>query len=404
MAACAAAAIAIALTVALLATAVAGYVRTGNGIGGDFLANYTGGALVRREAGRLYDLDAQALTQIDASPAGEEEDLLPFVLPPFAALAFAPVSLLPYQTALTAFGALNLILLGTLALLLRRELRSLEPRPRAAFLAGALGSIPFVVTLSWGQIDFVVAIGLLLGWRLLRARRDLAAGAALSLALVKPQLLLGVVALLIWQRRWRPLAALGGIAFVAGAGPMVILGPGATFDYAALILGITGMPATMDVRPEVMANWRGLTTSIVGRDSVALWAPGALVVGTLAAAAAAKAWREDAGAPRAYAFAVMLPLLISPHLHMASLVLLFTGLAIAAGSAPGIALALPGRRALGADLLALWLVPVLFTGWFLTANGLAVMVFVSAGVFAWYALTPAEIAPAQAVEPRALAA
>jgi len=394
------------VTCVLLTVAVTNYVREGDGVGGDFLANYTGGVLARRDSDHLYDLQAQAATQIDVSPSGaQDDDLLPFVLPPFAALAFAPLSALSYQVALAIFAAVNLVLLACFGALLHRELAPVAGRLRTTVLACTLCSIPVVVTLSWGQVDLIVAIALLLGWQLLRTNRDVAAGAVLSLALVKPHFLLGVVLLLLWQHRWRTLATLGAIGLAAFAAPLAVMGPGVTIDYAGLITGVRDMPATMDVRPEVMANWRGLIASIAGRDSLVYWAPGALAVGAGALYVSARRWREGASSPRAYALASILPLLVSPHVHMESMLLLFVAIALMIGGAGARELALPGRRRLDAELVLLYLVPVLFMGWFLTANGLAVMVFVTVGVFAWCALTrlPA-VETAGASEPVALAA
>ena len=398
--------LAVALTCVLLAAAVVNYVRDGDGIGGDFLANYTGGVLARRDSEHLYDLQAQAATQIEASPAGDQEkDLLPFVLPPFAALAFAPLAALPYQVALSVFAAINLVLLACFAALLRSELAPVAGRVRTTVLACALCSIPVVITLSWGQVDLLVVLALLLGWRLLRVDRDVAAGAALSLALVKPHFLIGVALLLLWQHRWQTLAMLSALALAAFAIPVAVMGPGVTADYSALVVGIRDMPATMDVRPEVMANWRGLVASMAGRDSLALWAPGALLIGSAALLACARRWRADAASPRAYALASILPLLLSPHVHMESTVLLFVALTLMIGPAGARELRLPWRRRLDAELSVLYLVPVLFIGWFLTANGLAVMVFITGGVFAWSALTPLSAAEAAgAREPLALAA
>jgi hypothetical protein len=89
-------------------------------------------------------------------------------------------------------------------------------------------------------------------------------------------------------------------------------------------------------------------------------------------------------ADQAYALAVMLPLLVSPHLHTQSLVLLFIPLAIALRGhfAPdeGAVFEFAHQSAVVAVLLALY--ALLFALWLATALGFAPMVLLVAGAFA----------------------
>ncbi len=391
------------ITALLLSAAIANYVRTGDGVGGDFLTDYAAGYLVRTSDGdRLYDLNTQAATEIAVSPAGENARLNPFVLPPAAAWIFAPLSLLPFRVAHMLFTATNLVALLGAVLLLRREMEGVAAPVRNALLLVFVFSMPVVTNISWGQIDLLLVYAALLGWRCLRSDREVLAGAAFSLALMKPHFLVGILILMVLQRRWKTLgtlAAIGGITLVPAA---LALGNGALTDYGRLVLGITKMPAEIDAQPHRMANWRGFVVSMSNRDELLLWLPGAALLGSLAMWLSAKEWRRDACSPRSYALAVTLPLLLSPHVHMQSMMLLFVAIALVLPSLPA---RLPVARGWSIEVSAalLLLVPVLFVGYFLTATVLAVMFAVNAAVFVWCALAPREpvAAPAEVSLPLA---
>jgi hypothetical protein len=93
--------------------------------------------------------------------------------------------------------------------------------PRHAIRASYLGLLwmPTIIALNLGQVSPVVLLGLVGFLWSLDNRRDVAAGACLSLTAVKPQIVALVwVALVLWviaNRRWRVLA--GAAACIAGA-------------------------------------------------------------------------------------------------------------------------------------------------------------------------------------------
>ena len=380
--------LAIAVTAVLLAFALTAYARTGDGIGGDFLTDYAGGYLVRTGDGHsLYDIQVQEHVQQDLSPAGADDDVNPFVLPPAAAWIFAPLSALPYRTAHVLFAIINLAALAGVLLLFWSELRGVDTRLRAAFFIAFALSMPAVTDISWGQIDLLLVAATLLGWRFLRTGSDLLAGCALSLALLKPHFLIGVVLLLLLRRQWKTMLVLAGLGFIVLVPPALLIGTSALGDYVSLVVGRTELPAYIDAQPQHMANWRGLMSSIVGRDDRLLWLPGAVLIGLTALAVCVRSWRLDPRSPRSYAMAVILPLLVSPHVHMQSMMLLFVAIAVMlqAGMRD---VALPGGRRLDGAAALLFMQVALFVGWFLTANEIAVMVLITAGVFCWCAFTP----------------
>jgi hypothetical protein len=386
--------VALALTLVLVAFAIANYVRTGDGIGGDFLTDYAGGHLVWSGRGdQLYDLDAQERAQRSASPAGEADDVNPFIAPPAVAWAFAPLSAVPYVPAHLMFTALNLLALAGALALLRRELREAPAAAAYTLLAVFALSMPAVTNITWGQIDLIIVYAFLLGWRATRGGNEVVAGSAFALLALKPYFLLGIIPLLVLQRRWSALAAFAAVALPLTAVPALALGSEAMGDYVNLLTGATEMPASMDTQPQHMANVRGLMNTVSGGDDMALWLPALALLAATSLALALRSWGRDLHSPRSYALAAMLPLLASPHVHMQSLMALFVAIAVVVGSERADELRLPlGGRNVDTAAALLCLGTALFVGWFLTANGVAVMVLISSGVFIWCATAPPETA------------
>jgi alpha-1,2-mannosyltransferase len=94
-------------------------------------------------------------------PATSAGDHLPFIYPPFAAIAFAPVTVLPWAVAAVAMFALSIFALGlTLYLVARRVWAGGGPRGALALTAAALPPAvelePVRSTLSFGQVNLVL--------------------------------------------------------------------------------------------------------------------------------------------------------------------------------------------------------------------------------------------------------
>jgi len=397
-------ALALIATALLAVTTVVRVVTAHGGAGGDFLSFYAAGSIVRHGGHGLYDAATQAAVQRALYP-GTLDHATGYPLPVFAAWAFAPLSKLPFGAAYLVWGAINLALLATLAAALARHLAPVPPLPRRAFVAAFALSIPVVTDVVFGQVDLVVLAALLGAWLLLRRDRTAAAGIVLAAVLLKPQFLLGVVPMLAARRQWRALLALAAAGVPLLVVPALVTDPHALLDNLALIARYRAGD-DLQVNAALMSNWRGFIVSATGNGSAWLWAPGALLI---AAAAYAIAWRRWTAAPagQAYALAVMLPLLVSPHLHTQSLVLIFIPLAIflrdqfaASPRAPA-----STREARAATLL-LALHAALFVCWLCTAVAFAPGVFLLAAIFAvlayrWPATDAAASAGAARIEARA---
>ena len=353
---------------------------------GDFLSFYAAGYLVRTGEGvHLYDPGVVDAAQRLLYPGGFDETV-GYPLPVFAAWLFAPLSYLPFTGAFLVYATMTAALLAGLLYLLAGQLADVPRGPRLLFLTCAALALPSLATIVFGQVDLIALAGLVGGYLLLRSGRRAAAGLPLCLVLIKPHLLLGVALYLVVRREWRTI----GVLAVAGV-PLLIV-PALLTGPVTLIENVREMVRLDNTllagsRVGVMANWRGFIASATNSNQLVLWAPGAIAIAGGAVAIAVSRWRDEggpAGFDRDYSLAVLLPLLVSPHLHTQSLVvaLLPGALLLRAYLAPG-APAKSSGRAVNALLV---LYTLLFALPFLAIQGLSLTVFLVAGGYLALAL------------------
>ena len=201
--------------------------------GRDFLAFYAAGTMVREGRGAdLYDLDAiRRVEQHVARSAGYELDAIaPWWNPPPCAWLFAPLSVLPYTTALTIWTATNLAAGAGAAYLLGR-LAAPHSRPDRALLALlVLASPPFLQSIVHGQngaISLLLVTVAVTAWR---SGKLFLASACLGLLLYKPQLAAALAVVLVLHRGWRAGAGLAYVGCVLLALTAQTL-PGSLPDY-----------------------------------------------------------------------------------------------------------------------------------------------------------------------------
>jgi Glycosyltransferase family 87 len=361
-----AAALAIVAFVATIAFTIAGVVRVltaSGGAGGDFLSFYAAGDIVRHGmTDRLYSVPVQSWVQHAVYP-GNLDRATGYPLPLVAAWFFAPISRLPFAAAYVLWLCANVAMLAALVVALERHLARVPVFPRRVFLTVFACSMPVAANLVFGQVDFIIFAALFGGYQLLRRDREVAAGVVLAAVLLKPQFLLGVVPMLMFWRQWRTLAALavGGTALLVL--PALLSHPGELADNVRFVWHYPGAGQDLSVNAARRSNLLAGRRWQVARD------------GRIAA-------------DQSYALAVLVPLLVSPHLHTQSLMLLFIPAAIALrGLFP------PGDEAAGrferqTAIVALLLAAyaALFAGWVSTSLGFApfaLLVAAAFGAVAW---------------------
>lgn len=188
---------------------------------------------------QLYDLSAQLreqnrLNEQGAVVVGKDVLAYPYPYTPFIAVLLSPLVGLPPLTGMAVWDVLNIAgMAGGLWFLL-----STLPLPRTTkllMLAAAISSFPFIINLQQGQSSGVTMLGLAVGIALLRQRRDLPAGLALGILLLKIQWLplLGVV--LLWKRRAMTLLGMVITGAVLMAMTLLTIGTGWIGPYMDIV-------------------------------------------------------------------------------------------------------------------------------------------------------------------------
>jgi Glycosyltransferase family 87 len=140
--------------------------------------------------------------------------------PPWALPLVTPFAPFPYETSRVLWLLANVALLLMAATVLWRVFRGPAERVTTAWMI-ALLTMPSLLLVRQGQIDAWIVAGLVgfLYWTREESRRDLAAGACLALASVKPQLLLGLwITLVPWVLSRRRFTLAAGFAGAIGVG------------------------------------------------------------------------------------------------------------------------------------------------------------------------------------------
>ena len=328
-------------------------VRPGVPKGADFLAFYTGAAVLEAGHGdRLYDRAMYRTTQDSIAPARVKYYA---VYPPPLYQTTRALLPLGYERAVQLFLIGQWLLIGLGAYLIATAVPELGPWRWAA--TGLLAASPFAFmnTLTGQGAGFWFAL-LGGGVLLLRRRRPLAAGIVLGLLCAKPSLALAVAGCLTLTGQWRALAgfALGGAALLGGS-----MALGGVEPWIAWVEWMRGpVPGSFWPIPERQMTWRtllgwplrshGLRASI-GPSAAGL----ALLAGVLLARRRPAV--TDARWPLRTGLVLSVLLLGLPHMIEYDLgmhAVLSLGIAAAVRTAPS--------RTGIAVLVLLWIAPALF--------------------------------------------
>jgi hypothetical protein len=170
----------------------------------DFTIFYTAGKMLRQGMGHQF-YDAQIQFEVQKAFAGQiptRSGPLPYNHPPFEALIFLPLTLLPYRQAFIAWDLLNLAALFGVALLLRRSGRMLSGIAPWALVIASLAFFPVFMSFLQGQDSVLLLLLCALGFRALSRDADFLAGCWFALGTFKFQLMIPLLLLMvIWNRR-----------------------------------------------------------------------------------------------------------------------------------------------------------------------------------------------------------
>jgi hypothetical protein len=192
------------------------------------------GRIVRDGNGhRLYDFALQHEYQAAALLPEHVPGIVPFISPPFLALAYVPWTGLAHGPAFALWSALVVAGLGGALLVLRPWTpRAGAHWPVAMLLA--LSFVPVLEGLTAGSNSLVAVPVFAAVFAALKSGRDGAAGAILALVLCRPQLALAPVVVLLWKRRMRALLGFGAVAAGLFALSMALVDRDAPFAWLRL--------------------------------------------------------------------------------------------------------------------------------------------------------------------------
>ncbi len=228
----------------------------------DFTIFYTAGKLLREGAGgQLYDVQAQFRIQKTLDEKGpSRQATLPYTHPPFEALIFLPLTLLPYVWAFAVWDLVNAVLLAGIVLLLRRSLGVLGLVPAWELILGSLAFFPVFACFLQGQDSILQLLLCAVGFLALRRRADMAAGCWFALAVFKFQFIVPLVLLLVLWKRSRVLLGFIPVSIGLVLVSAALVGWKELAIYPAYLLYALKTPSLVPVATGLMANLRGLAT------------------------------------------------------------------------------------------------------------------------------------------------
>jgi len=220
--------LAVAIILAGLSFATAGRGKTAFGppLGADFAGFFVAAQIFDRgEPDRLYDRDLHARLYHELLPELNPREIIPYVHPPFVAVALRPLTWLPYESAVAVWMVLSAALYVAGVLLVLRTCPELDLRYRILVLLLALAFEPFLFE-CWlgGQLSSVGFFAFATAGYFLHSRRPVAAGLALGLCFYKPTLLVLVLPGLVLARQGRVLAGMAATGVLLGLISLVAVG------------------------------------------------------------------------------------------------------------------------------------------------------------------------------------
>ena len=230
-----------------------GYYSNGmTSVPGDYICFWSAGRLAN-EAGYAKVYDLNALYEIQKSVVPTATVVLPMFYLPVFVLPFQILALIPIVQSYWLWMGLNFIFLILYLRLFIERIPASIPRRTLLMI---LVAFPVFQNFYAGQVNLLLMLAVGEFIQALVHKRNGRAGIWLALLLLKPQTLILILPVLLFQRNWKTI-------FTFGITSSLLL----LFSYALIGLnGINGFSASwldasqnnLTVAPENMTNWRML--------------------------------------------------------------------------------------------------------------------------------------------------
>jgi hypothetical protein len=296
----------------------------------DFSIFYTAAKILAQGQGAdLYNDSLQESVQRSFSPAvAARGSILPFNHPPFEALVFWPFAHFSFYTAYRLWLVINLGLLATAMLVLRRSLPVLGKAPVWLWLLAGLGFPPVAIALLQGQDSIWLLLCYCVAFAMYRRGADYGAGFWLGLGLCKFHMILFFMFGPLIQKRWRVIVGFGATAIGLVVVSVAALGRSVVMEYPRYAWWTDHVRKfRWNFMHSNTPNLRGMILSFLPPR---LWPTGEIlvVIASVAVLIAASYfwWRgedSDQGRELAFAAGVVATVLVSYHTWVQDLSLLF---------------------------------------------------------------------------------
>ena len=285
----------------------------------DFTAFYTGWTIARSpDRANLYNLDTQRAYQSrilssDGYDISELQDgLLPYLNPPHVSILFVPLTLLPRRSAFLSWMILQIAVL----LLLWQPIKELtKPDYRWVAIAAILAFPLTVITLGIGALSIFAAVSIFRADYALRKDRAIEAAFWLTLATVKPQMLLFPLVAFLIAYGIRLLVPFLVMMAALCAASFALIGSQPFFDYFRLLSFIQSSPGHLSALIHTTSTIRGLLFTFLGYERVGLVNPLSLILLILGLATVMFIWWRGVDYRVGLALTVLLGLYLGLHVN-----------------------------------------------------------------------------------------
>lgn len=245
---------------------------------------------------------------------------LAYFNPPFFAWLIGPLARLSLSRAFQVWTGLSVGLLLVDSWLLWRVAARLDLRLRLLLLLGFWSLYPVSYGLRLGQFSLLLVAAWCSAYLLLQRGRDRAAGLALTIFLVKPEMLVPVALALGWKRRWRVFETLIPLTLLAVGASIAVVGWHEALRYPAYLLQSTAWKDN-GIAIQLMYGWNGLLASSWSPLPIPSQTIVALLLSAVGLTVALWTWRGTLQ-PASPSFAgqwlllTLATLLADPHLYL----------------------------------------------------------------------------------------
>ena len=304
----------------------------------DFTSFYVAGQILRQGRGAdLYDDELQREVQHSFSPSGlnKPDSLIPYIHPPFEALAFLPLARFSYLHAYLIWLFVNMALVAAMPFVLRPHFPILGKEPLALWLLACFSFFPIFVAAVEGQDSIWLLFCYSMAYATFSADTELRSGCWLGIGLFKFHLVLPfVLALAITGRKKLVAGFLAVAALLLGVGIWVV-GTKGWLEYPAYVWGYESNQSAMwKAALGKSANLRGLISTVLPATSPHLKAGVLTLFSVLLLAGLVFAWKktlpqENNRKAMAFCIGLIVTVLLSYHLYPHDLSVVFLAILLA---------------------------------------------------------------------------